>query len=269
MTRKVILFTDSIGFGYDAISSLHDEGLLDEVYVQSSPMQNRYRRYVIDTLRLRRINRRIVGLVDRINRPSRRMTIAANDGILSEVRAVNFSSYQELRDRVTTNNEIIVVYGTGLAPSWVYKDAFQSTNVHWRLSPYYRGILCTDWAILNRDLNNIGFTLHELSRKVDGGQIITQGRVEPKAGDSIGSITLRLHNMAKSALLKAVAAAMEGNLPSITQDLSKGRNYTSKDWNVITSIRLKKLLPIDQRAIDESGPELPIHENAMFSTVPR
>ena len=70
-----MLFTDSVGFGYDVIASLRAEGLLDEVYVQSSPVQNRLRSYFMDALRLRRIKRRVVGLVDRLNRPSRRANV--------------------------------------------------------------------------------------------------------------------------------------------------------------------------------------------------
>ena len=260
-----MLFTDSVGFGYDVIASLRAEGLLDEVYVQSSPVQNRLRRYFMDALRLRRIKRRVVGLVDRLNRPSFWMAIDVDEGVLQEAGAVSFTSFRELRDWAVTEDAVVVVYGTGIAPSWVYRDAFQSINVQWGLSPYYRGILCTDWAVLNRDLSNIGFTLHELSREVDGGQISTQGRVRTQAGDTIGSITYRLHQLAKSALLKAVAEAQQDHLTGVPQDLSKGRNYTSQDWTIGTSIRISKLIPIDQRAIDESGPELPIFENAAFS----
>ena len=264
MPRKVVLFTDSVGFGHDVISSLHDAGLLDEVYVQFSTVQNRMRRYLMDTLRLRGISRRVVGLVDRLNRPSRTMTIEVDDGVLRKTGAISFTRFREIRERVVTKDAIVVVYGTGIAPPWVYKDAFQSINVHWGLSPYYRGILCTDWAILNRDLFNIGFTLHELSREVDGGKIITQGRVNPQAGDSIGTITYRLHHLAKAALLKAVSAAQDGPLMGVSQDLTKGRNYTSRDWTIGTSLRLSRRLPIKQRSIDESGPELPIHENTSF-----
>ena len=79
------------------------------------------------------------------------------------------------------------------------------------------------------DLRNVGFTLHELSNAVDGGQIITQGRVPVQEGDNIGSITTRLHYMAKSALLNAVAAAGNKRLSSVAQDLSSGDRGEATD----------------------------------------
>ena len=262
MARRVVLFTDSIAFGYDVIGDLHAKGLLHEVYVQLSPVQFRLKRYLKDLPRLRGIKRRMVGLADRINRPARRMSVDAGEAVLEKVRATPFIQFKELRSRVNTEDAIVVVYGTRLAPQWVYKDAFQSINVHWGLSPYYRGVLCTDWAVLNGDLRNVGFTLHELSNAVDGGQIITQGRVPVQEGDNIGSITTRLHYMAKSALLKAVAAADNKRLCSVAQDLSMGRNYRGRDWSIGTSLKLSRLLPVSEKALSASEPELPIHESA-------
>jgi hypothetical protein len=266
VAKKVILFTDSVGFGYDVISSLEAQGLLDEVYVQRSPVQSRLRRYLKDAMRLRGIRRRVIGLVDRVNRPSRTMSVDVGDDILETVGATPFINFSELRSKISTSGAIVIVYGTRLVPSWVYKDAAQTINVHWGLSPYYRGILCTDWAVLNKDVNNIGFTLHELTNKVDGGRIITQRRIIPQVGDTVGSITTRIHFMAKEALLKAVSAAQEHQLSTVPQDLSIGRNYTSRDWTVWTSLRLKRLTPVDQSAIDHSPPEYPIHENPAFNS---
>ena len=266
-----MLFTDSISFGYDVMGDLHSLGLLNEVYVQLSPVQFRLKRYLKDLPRLRGIKRRMVGLADRINRPARRMSVDAGEAVLEQVGATPFILFKELRSSVDTADAIVVVYGTRLAPQWVYKDAYQSINVHWGLSPYYRGVLCTDWAVLNGDLRNVGFTLHELSNAVDGGQIITQGRVPVQEGDNIGSITTRLHYMAKSALLKAVAAADDEKLSSVAQDLSMGRNYRGLDWSMGTSLKLSRLLPVSAKALAASGPELPIHEstelNADFQRV--
>ena len=260
MSKRVLLFTDSTSFGYDVISSLNAEGLLHEVYVQMSPVQHRLRCYIKDLRTLRGIQSRLVGLVDRMNRPYRMMSIQPDESVLQGAGATPFILFKELHSRVTAEDAIVVVYGTRIAPPWIYKGAFQTINVHWGLSPYYRGILCTDWAVLNQDLRNIGFTLHELSGEIDGGQIITQGRVDVREGDTIGSITTRLHDMAKSALLRAVAAAQHERLTSVPQDLSMGKNYRSQDWTIGTSVRLRRLIPVSQRALEASRPELPIHE---------
>jgi hypothetical protein len=259
--RKVILFTDSTPFGYDTTQGLKAEGLLDETYVQLSPVNYRLRRYRQDLTSIRGIKRRVVGLVDRINRSMRSMSIEAHPEVLDEVGAVPFITFRELRPQLATENAIVVVYGTRIVPSWVYKGAHQTINVHWGLSPHYRGILTTDRAVINGDLRNIGFTLHELSNDVDGGRIITQGRVPVQRGDTIGTITTRLHGMAKPLLIKAVADAQQAKLDTVPQELSVGKNYRGVDWSVWNSLMLRKLIPITQKAMETSRPELPIHES--------
>ena len=152
-------------------------------------------------------------------------------------------------------------------PTWIYKAAHQTINVHWGLSPHYRGILTTDRAVINGDLRNIGFTLHELSNDVDGGRIITQGRVPVQRGDTIGSITTRLHGMAKPLLLKAVSDARNGKLDTVPQELTVGKNYRGVDWSVWNSLMLRKLIPIAQKALEASRPELPIHESPSLRAI--
>ena len=260
-TRKVLLFTDSTVFGEDIADSLSSAGLVDEVYVQASPAGYRLRRYLKDLSSIRGIKHRAVDLVDRINRPGRKMSLDVGSSRLRKWVGVPFKQFSELRTELAADDAVVVVYGTRIVPSWLYKGAFQTINVHWGLSPYYRGVLCTDWAVLNGDLRNIGFTLHGLSGAADGGPIITQGRVTLEPGDTIGSITTRIHWLAKRALLQAVPVARRHKLSSTKQDLSIGRNYRGIDWSVRTSIKLKSLTPISKRAIEACKPELPIIES--------
>lgn len=261
MSKRILLFTDSTPFGYDVIETLHQSGLLSEVYIQISDANTRLRRYFADLKSPRGIKRRMIGLVDRLNRPHRKMSVIADHGISQNVGAIPFTRFSDLRSQISAKDAVVVVYGTGIVPRWVYKDSFQTINVHWGLSPYYRGILCTDWAILNQDLKNIGFTLHELSGEVDGGRIITQGRVKVMSGDTVGSITTRLHHDAKHQLRSAIQIAQHRKLGSIKQDLSIGKNYTSPDWTVKSSILLRIKTPINQMTISNSQPERPIHQN--------
>ena len=254
------MFTVPTAFGYDLIRSLFECDEVDEVYVQTSPRSYRWRRYVRDLLNLSGIRYRVATFVDRINRPARRMSLEV-DASISDMKLVKFSTFDEIKSQILAEDSVTIVYGTRIVPSWVYRGASQAINLHWGLSPYYRGVSCTDWAILNGDLNNIGFTLHELSDSVDGGSIITQGRVKVREGDTVGSITTRLHSKATEKLVRAVAVAKNQKLVGVPQDLTVGRNYRSRDWSVRSALRLKRVLPISNNLLRQSQPELPIHEN--------
>ena len=80
--------------------------------------------------RPRVIKRRMVDIVVRLNRPGRRMLVDASDFIFQKVGAVPFIRINEIRSLVKAEDAVVVVYGTRIAPPWVYKDAFQSINLH-------------------------------------------------------------------------------------------------------------------------------------------
>ena len=46
-------------------------------------------------------------------------------------------------------------------------------NLHPGLLPYYRGIDCSKWAILNKDYDKLGSSLHWVNKGVDTGNIIS------------------------------------------------------------------------------------------------
>ncbi|MDA2912729.1 hypothetical protein MYX77_02000 [Acidobacteriia bacterium AH_259_A11_L15] len=257
MGRKVLAFIASAVYGYDLVASLYAEDLLSEVYVQQKlPLSNRLWHYVKDLSMGEWID-------IAINERSRKLLINAEIK-MPKVKAVYFTKFKELRSTVVADGAVIVVYGTRIVPSRLYKGSFQTINIHWGLSPYYRGVRTTEGAILNSDLRNIGFTLHELSNTVDGGPVITQGRVKTKVGDTVGSINTRIHNQAKEKLLKVVMIATHQKLSSVPQDLSLGKNYKLRDWPIQDAIKLHRLTPIRKLTLEQSRGELRIFENPMI-----
>ncbi len=88
--------------------------------------------------------------------------------------------------------DVILDHGTSIVKDHILDTAGLALNLHWGLSPYYRGVACTEWALLNWDPYNIGVTIHKLSKGIDGGDIIGQERVVVAAEDTVLSINLKL-----------------------------------------------------------------------------
>lgn len=57
-------------------------------------------------------------------------------------------------------------------------------NMHLGLSPYYRGSATNFWPLVDGLPECVGVTLHHATLKVDGGNILMQGRPEPEHHDS-------------------------------------------------------------------------------------
>lgn len=147
-----------------------------------------------------------------------------------------FSKIQDL------DPDLILVHGGGIVPDPVIDLAKAHTfNLHWGISPIYRGSFCSPFCVLNNEIHNIGVTIHELSSAIDGGRIYANARPEIETGDTIMSVEMKLTILGTrlvSGLLKQVDA---GGVPDSTpQDLSQGNMYFVKDYTMLKAVRLNR-----------------------------
>ena len=76
------------------------------------------------------------------------------------------------------NPELVVVLGTSIIKEPVLAAAPCFVNLHAGITPLYRGSHGQFWAVLNRDFDNLGTTLHFVDKGIDTGAILKQGRFE-------------------------------------------------------------------------------------------
>jgi methionyl-tRNA formyltransferase len=127
---------------------------------------------------------------------------------------------------------VAVDHGTSIVRPLVLEHATVALNLHWGLSPYYRGVRCTQWALLNWDPLNIGATVHELTQEVDGGAIVGQAYAEVGPRDSAYSINMQLTALGTEIMVAAVARLAAGEaLTTTPQDLSRGYLAYGDQWS--------------------------------------
>jgi hypothetical protein len=105
--------------------------------------------------------------------------------------------------------DVILDHGTSIVCDELLATGKVALNLHWGLSPYYRGVRCTEWALLNWDPYNIGVTIHRLDRRIDGGDIAAQARVDVRPDDDVEAINHRL-TTAGTALVLELLDRLEG-----------------------------------------------------------
>lgn len=138
--------------------------------------------------------------------------------------------------------DLIIDHGTSLVKSHIIDLAPLALNLHWGLSPYYRGVMCTHQALLNWDTQNIGVTIHKLAKKIDGGDVLGQSRLEIKATDNINRITSRLSLQGTEILIRVIKHVNEGKELSFDQqDFNQGFLIKGKSWNEHTSAFIREL----------------------------
>lgn len=131
--------------------------------------------------------------------------------------------------------DLIVDHGTSIVRAPVLDTAPLALNLHWGLSPYYRGTNCTQWALVNWDPYNIGVTIHKLAKRIDGGDILAQARAEIEPVDDAYRINMQLTHLGTKLCLQAIQRLEAGEtLHFHPQDISAGfltlSRQTSHFW---------------------------------------
>ncbi|WP_262148001.1 formyl transferase [Chryseobacterium foetidum] len=89
------------------------------------------------------------------------------------------------------NPDLIIVNGTRIISKKVLSSVnCKFINTHAGITPKYRGVHGTYWALVNSDLENSGVTVHFVDEGIDTGNIIAQSQVLPTENDNFSSYPL-------------------------------------------------------------------------------
>lgn len=128
--------------------------------------------------------------------------------------------------------DLLLDHGTSIVKDHIIDKAPLALNLHWGLSPYYRGTHCTEWALINWDPLNIGVTIHRLAKAIDGGDVLGQARVEIEANDNIDSINMKLTLAGTKIIINALHDwQQDTKFQFYRQDPSLGYLTLNRQWN--------------------------------------
>ncbi len=131
------------------------------------------------------------------------------------------------------NPEIIFVFGTGLIKNDLLKLEIPMYNLHWGISPWYRGCSTEWWPVYNNDYSFLGVTIHRLERAVDGGEIIAQKKVELDGTETMKDIEFKVSLDGINLIVQIIHMHNKGKEPlSIKQDLSVGKNHRAGELKI-------------------------------------
>lgn len=148
-------------------------------------------------------------------------------------RLVTSSSFDPaVADAVRALGDVhLAVHASVLVDMGVVSVCRTALNLHWGLSPYYRGTHCTEWALLRGDVRNIGVTVHELAQSIDGGRIVGQRRATLTAHDTTHSIDAQLTALGTEIIRDSLHILDDGgSLAAVPQDLALGQLTLKRQW---------------------------------------
>ena len=156
------------------------------------------------------------------------------DKTIPYIEVENINSQLVLNRLKEINPDLILDHGTSIVKNHILENAKLALNLHWGLSPYYRGTHCTDWALINWDPNNIGVTIHKLTNEIDGGNILAQKRAMIKSNDTLLSINMQLTYLGVELINKVIQKVKDKEkLFFHKQDFSMGYLTYHRQWNIL------------------------------------
>jgi methionyl-tRNA formyltransferase len=127
--------------------------------------------------------------------------------------------------------DLVLVHGTSLIRHKILAGIPLVLNLHWGLSPYYKGSYCTEWALINKDPFNIGYTIHRITAGIDSGEILTQGRLDITPADTAAGINMLLTKNGTGKMIEVIDRIKHAEQPVFKeQDHTQGNLYLVKHW---------------------------------------
>ena len=103
-------------------------------------------------------------------------------------------------------------------------------NCHGGLSPWYRGAITHFWPSYMLEPQLTGVTLHNLTSRLDGGEIVHQTCADLSVEDGIHDIACKAVNNFGLDLVDVLKIFNRGELKPAVQQKSAGKLWLARDW---------------------------------------
>ena len=164
--------------------------------------------------------------------------IAYNDTVPTiEVGNINDDkAYQFISE---LSPDLICVCGTSVIKPRIFNLAKHGAiNIHVGITPEYRSAKPIEWALHNRDYENVGVTLHFVDRGVDTGDTIFQEKIPVNKGDNVGSIYAQCKIAGCNLMLMAISEIEEGTVKRWRKEGVGGRKYIRHEFGLSNYLRM-------------------------------
>lgn len=145
---------------------------------------------------------------------------------------------QELNTQATVDfinalaPDLVLSYGVHkLTPETL--DAIRAPlkwNIHGGLSPWYRGVITHFWPSFLLEPQMTGMTVHELTKDIDGGDVIHQSLAEMVRGDGVHDTACRAVTSLCNDMEQLMAIVAADNIKGPFKQTTTGRIWRSVDW---------------------------------------
>ena len=152
-------------------------------------------------------------------------------------KIVNVSSVNTAETATILKNlqpDLIIVNGTRIITQKILDAAGCSfINTHMGITPQYRGAHGMYWALLNKDGENSGTTVHFVDKGIDTGNIIAQEKTSREKKDNFTTYPLLQIAAGIKILIPAISDYFSGSVERKKNDVKGNLWYNPTLWQYI------------------------------------
>ena len=132
------------------------------------------------------------------------------------VRVRSANDRQTIAQLASVRPSVVIVNGTRILRREVLEACPTAVflNMHAGITPRYRGVHGGYWALVSKDRERCGVTIHLVDAGIDTGPIVAQAVVSPTPVDTFVTYPLLQLGAGIPLLIEAVRAALESRLTS-------------------------------------------------------
>jgi folate-dependent phosphoribosylglycinamide formyltransferase PurN len=124
------------------------------------------------------------------------------------------NSKMTLNHLKTLSPDLLILGQTGIINKTLLDiPRIGTLNAHPGILPFYRGVDCARWAIMNNEFDKVGATVHWVNEGVDTGNIIAREFYRFSGNETIAMLSEYLYEFAVSLLIKVILGIQEGIIP--------------------------------------------------------
>lgn len=150
---------------------------------------------------------------------------------LINVSRSELNSERVLKWVKTLSPDVVISYGVHIIRDELLAEFPQCAwNIHGGLSPWYRGCITLFWPFYFLQPNWAGMTIHYLSAKLDGGDIVHHSVPDLRYGDGVHDVATRAVVQVADDLVKTLQMLEDGQALPREKQKSNGKLFLARDW---------------------------------------
>jgi methionyl-tRNA formyltransferase len=168
----------------------------------------------------------ITSFMQRKNIPFNKVEDFAHTHKIPIIYCTNLNDAIVVKELKKINPDLVVFTGGGLIRNEVLENSGAGVlNCHMGILPRYRGMDVIEWAILEKNFELIGTTVHFMDKGVDTGDILSVKKLELKPDDTIREIREKFEPVMCREIVQTTINYLNEKIKRKPQRIEDGKQF--------------------------------------------